>query len=77
MAEHFHLLITEAEVGDPPVVMKVSKERFSKQVHALEKNARKGQSCAQNENGWGSRGDAKRSGGRGERLAAARRMLRE
>ncbi len=30
LAEHFHLLIREAEVGDPPVVMKVIKERFSK-----------------------------------------------
>jgi putative transposase len=36
MPEHFHLLTTEPEIGDPSVVMKVIKERFSKQVHALE-----------------------------------------
>ncbi len=34
MPEHFHLLITEPEMGDPSVVMKVIKERFSRQVHA-------------------------------------------
>ncbi len=33
MPEHFHLLITEPEVGDPSVVMKVIKERFSKRLH--------------------------------------------
>jgi putative transposase len=38
MPEHFHLLITEPEVGDPSVVMKVVKERFSCQVHAKERN---------------------------------------
>jgi putative transposase len=41
MPEHFHFLITEPEIGDPSVVMKVIKERFSKQVHASEANARK------------------------------------
>jgi putative transposase len=30
MPEHVHLLITEPEVGDPSVVMKVIKERFTK-----------------------------------------------
>ena len=30
MPEHFHLLITEPEVGNPSVVMKVIKERFTK-----------------------------------------------
>ncbi len=30
MPEHFHLLITEPEVGDPSVVMKVVKARFTK-----------------------------------------------
>ena len=54
MPEHFHLLITEPEVGDPSVVMKVIKERFSKQVHASEK-ARKTHSFAQNANEWGTR----------------------
>ncbi len=33
MPEHFHLLVTEPEVGDPSVVMKVVKERFTKLVH--------------------------------------------
>jgi putative transposase len=51
MPEHFHLLITEPEVGDPSVVMKVIKERFSKQVHASE-HAQKAHSFAQNANEW-------------------------
>ena len=54
MPEHFHLLITEPEVGDPSVVMKVIKERFSRQVHASEENARKAHSFAQNANEWGT-----------------------
>jgi putative transposase len=33
MPEHYHLLITEPEVGDPSVVMKVVKERFTKLLH--------------------------------------------
>ena len=33
MPEHFHLLMNEPQVGDPSVVMKVVKERFSRQVH--------------------------------------------
>jgi putative transposase len=33
MPEHFHLLMTEPEVGDPSVVMKVIKERFARMVH--------------------------------------------
>jgi hypothetical protein len=33
MPEHFHLLITEPEVGNPSVVMKVVKERFPKLLH--------------------------------------------
>ncbi len=33
MPEHFHLLITEPDVGDPSVVMKVIKERFTKLLH--------------------------------------------
>ena len=32
MPEHFHLLITESEVGDPSVVMKVVKQRFARRV---------------------------------------------
>jgi putative transposase len=35
MPEHFHLLMTEPEVGDPSVVMKVIKERFVRRVHRL------------------------------------------
>jgi REP element-mobilizing transposase RayT len=30
MPEHFHLLMTEPEVGDPSVVMKVLKQRFAR-----------------------------------------------
>jgi putative transposase len=37
MPEHFHLLITEPETGDPSVVMKVVKERFSRQVKKIRK----------------------------------------
>ena len=33
MPEHFHLLMTEPEVGDPSVVMKVVKERFTRLLH--------------------------------------------
>ena len=33
MPEHFHLLIAEPEVRNPSVVMKVVKERFSRQVN--------------------------------------------
>ena len=33
MPEHFHLLITEPGVGNPSVVMKVVKERFTKLLH--------------------------------------------
>jgi len=33
MPEHFHLLITEPEIGDPSVVMKVVKERFTRQLN--------------------------------------------
>ena len=33
MPEHFHLLITEPEIGDPAVVMKVIKERFTRQLN--------------------------------------------
>ncbi len=33
MPEHFHLLITEPEVSDPSVVMKVIKQRFARQVN--------------------------------------------
>ncbi len=37
MPEHFHVLITEPEVGDPSVVMKVIKERFSRRLNAKRK----------------------------------------
>ena len=39
MPEHFHLLITEPEVGDPSAVMKVIKERFSRRVNRRRKQA--------------------------------------
>jgi len=32
MPEHFHLLISEPEKGDPSVVMQVLKQRFARQV---------------------------------------------
>jgi len=34
MPEHFHLLMTEPETGDPSVVMKVLKERFTRKLRA-------------------------------------------
>lgn len=39
MPEHFHLLITEPEVGNPSVVMKVVKERFSRQWNRKHRSA--------------------------------------
>ncbi len=39
MPEHFHLLITEPEVGDPSVVMKVIKERFSRLLNQRPRQA--------------------------------------
>ena len=33
MPEHFHLLLSEPEKGDPSVVMKVLKQRFARCVH--------------------------------------------
>ncbi len=33
MPEHFHLLLTEPEIGDPSVVMKVIKQRFARRLH--------------------------------------------
>jgi len=43
MPEHFHLLITEPEAGDPSVVMKVLKQRFSREVKKLRKRRAAGQ----------------------------------
>jgi putative transposase len=37
MPEHFHLLIAEPEVGDPSVVMKVVKERYTRQLNQRRK----------------------------------------
>ena len=42
MPEHFHLLITEPEVGDPSVVMKVIKQRFARR---LKRKCRSGSSA--------------------------------
>jgi len=39
MPEHFHWLITEPELGDPSVVMKVVKERFTRQLNRRRKPA--------------------------------------
>jgi REP element-mobilizing transposase RayT len=33
MPEHFHLWLSEPERGDPSVVMKVLKQRFTRRVH--------------------------------------------
>ena len=38
MPEHFHLLMTEPELGDPSVVMKVLKERFTKKLRTESKS---------------------------------------
>jgi putative transposase len=43
MPEHFHLLMTEPEIADPSVVMKVLKERFSRQINRKRKQAHAGQ----------------------------------
>ena len=37
MPEHFHLLITEPEMSNPSVVMKVIKQRFARRVNRLRK----------------------------------------
>jgi putative transposase len=37
MPEHVHLLMTEPELGDPSVVMKVVKQRFARQVKEQER----------------------------------------
>jgi len=39
MPEHFHLLITEPEVDDPSVVMKVIKQRFARRLNQLQKRS--------------------------------------
>jgi len=39
LTRHFHLLITEPELKDPSVVMKVIKERFSRQVNHKHRQA--------------------------------------
>ena len=39
MPEHFHLLVTEPEIGNPSVVMKVIKERFSRQLNRRRNSA--------------------------------------
>ncbi len=39
MPEHFHLLISEPENGDPSVVMKVVKQEFARTVHRRERHA--------------------------------------
>jgi putative transposase len=38
MPEHFHLLITEPDLGDPSVVMKVVKERFTRKLRTRSKS---------------------------------------
>lgn len=55
MPEHFHLLTTEPDIGDPSVVMKVIKERFSRQVN---RERRSSHSLAKSADEWGTRRDA-------------------
>jgi len=43
MPEHVHLLITEPNVGDPSVIMKVLKQRVSRAVRQRKKSAATGQ----------------------------------
>jgi len=43
MLEHIHLLISEPNVGDPSVVMKVLKQRVSRALRRRRKRAAKGQ----------------------------------
>lgn len=45
MPEHFHWLITEPELGDPSVVMKVVKERFTRQLNRRSKPMASAQSA--------------------------------
>ena len=45
MPEHFHLLITEPEVGDPSVLMKVIKQRFARQINRKSKRTSSAQRC--------------------------------
>jgi putative transposase len=39
MPEHFHLLISEPETGDPSIVMKVVKERFTRHINRKRKSS--------------------------------------
>ena len=43
MPEHFHLLMSEPESGDPSVVMKVVKQEFARTVHRRESSAAQSQ----------------------------------
>ena len=52
MPEHFHLLISEPEIGDPSTVMKVLKMRFARRVHKDESH-----SFANNAKQWGTRAE--------------------
>ena len=48
MPEHFHLLITEPEVGDPSVVMKVIKQRFARRLRRSRRRASSAQTALWN-----------------------------
>ena len=48
MPEHFHLLISEPETGDPSVVMKVIKQEFARTVHRRDRRAGRFEGEAQN-----------------------------
>ena len=49
MPEHFHLLISEPDIGDPSTVMKVLKMRFARHLHKDESH-----SFAYNAKEWGT-----------------------
>jgi putative transposase len=49
MPEHFHLLITEPELGDPSVVMEVVKQRFARRFNRTRRRPVAGQMVL-----WGS-----------------------
>ena len=55
MPEHFHLLLTEPKMGDPSVVMKVIKQRYTRRrftpkiLTSLQRNRWRSGSGRQNE----------------------------
>ena len=50
MPEHFHLLISEPEIGDPSAVMKVVKQRFAWMLHNRHPSPAQSRFWAENDN---------------------------